>query len=538
MKSLQRLLSIFAVATLVFLFQDCGSDPDPVEEPTPDVPVTITGISPNSGTAGTEVVISGTGFSGTASENIVTLNTIACIVVKATTTALTITIPAGAGTGKLKVTVKSSSAESGVFTYLASPTHSACQLDLSFDEDGKVSTRVADGENYAFVWKNAIQPDGKILVIGEAILLNGNRPFTIMRYLANGTIDNSWGEDGQVQTDFKNISSTYWYANPRAIVVQADNKIVVAGEAAKSGFPADIVVVRYMPDGTLDNTFSGDGILTYDPGVTNYAGSGITGLAIQADGKILLSGSYNQFNNATSFVMRLLSNGSFDTSFDGDGRRDINFGTEETFNNLTNVKVQADGKIVTSGYATTNYRSIIALARLNTDGTFDNTFSEDGKQTAQIFTGENMVQSSVIQSDGKILLGGHIKGEGFVDRVACILRYNADGSPDKSFGSFGTEGYIKDVLTQSFGEFGITPGGKILTAVGWFVARFNANGTRDETFCDGKYYFQGNNPDESIQTLSIQPDKAVVVSGLSRIQTETGAKVYSFYTARYLNEKE
>ncbi|MBL0739938.1 IPT/TIG domain-containing protein [Chryseolinea lacunae] len=531
--------AIFLIVSLVLgavFFQHCQSTDNEPQKVDPTF--VITGINPETGTAGTAVVIAGTGFSATATDNLVTLNGKACVVTVATAEQLTITIPPDAGTGKIKVALNGKEAESNVFTYTTSSASSACALDVSFDADGSVATDIAAGEpgSFRFVNSNAIQPDGKILVIGESIQANGDRPFVVLRYNADGSPDNSWGGDGQVLTG---LPADYDYANAKAIVVQPDNKVVVVGEV-KYGNASDMMIVRYQTDGTLDNSFDGDGILVHAPSVPDYSTSAALGVALQSDNKIVVAGVYQQYNlKAQAAVLRLLPNGSPDNTFDSDGRKDLNFGDTETSNVLNDVKLQPDGKIVVSGSAETNFVSVFALARLTTNGALDAAFGAggSGKQTTKIFTTENRSYSSLIQPDGKILLAGYIRGDGSVSSIGAMVRYNADGSKDESFGSFGHVGYITDVTIGVIQDFVRMNDGKLIICAGWYVARLNANGTPDNSFCDGNYIFKIADKNASLQTLSLQTDNALVASGLHLREEADGKRYYTYYTARYMNAK-
>lgn len=537
MKSNIIFLSVSVVAGAIF-FQHCQSTDD---EPTkPDPTLAITSISPDTGPAGTAVTIVGIGFSATATDNQVTLNSKPCVVTAATADQLTITVPVDAGTGKIKVAVNGKEVEGNVFTFTQSSASSACSFDPSFDTDGVVSTDIAAGEpgSFRFVNSNAIQADGKTLVIGESIQTNRDRPFVVLRYNTDGSPDTSWGGDGQVLTG---LTSEYEYANAKAIVIQPDNKVLVVGEVKHGASAVDMMIVRYQTDGSLDNSFDGDGILVYAPPVTDYSTSAALGVAVQSDDKIVVAGVYDQYYvPSQGVVLRFLANGSLDATFDSDGRKDLNFGGTETGNTLTDVKLQPDGKIVASGFSDTNFESVFALARLNTDGSVDVSFGTggSGKQTTKIFPKENRSYSSLIQPDGKIILAGYVQGAGFVSSIGAMVRYNANGTLDESFGSFGTVGYITDGTVGIFQDFVRMTDGKIIICSGWFVARYNPNGTRDNTFCDDNYFFKNADVDASLQTLSLQADNALVASGLRRTEDSNGVRYYTYYTARFMNAKK
>ena len=169
--------------------------------------------------------------------------------------------------------------------------HTDGRLDQSFDGDGRVVTILSpntDSETYetlpAFV---AIQPDGKILAAGTMELppapdySRPNYVFALVRYKANGSLDETFGDAGKVNTDFSGGTDIV-----SDLALQADGKIVLAGQAG--GLIRGIGLARYLPDGSPDNTFDTDGKL-----VSRFACDGVseTAVAIQADGKIVAAGT-------------------------------------------------------------------------------------------------------------------------------------------------------------------------------------------------------------------------------------------------------
>jgi uncharacterized delta-60 repeat protein len=173
-----------------------------------------------------------------------------------------------------------------------------------------VTTDVGGSGGGDEAWDLALQVNGKIIVVGES--LNGaNDDFGVVRYNADFTLDTSFDTDGIVHT---NISG---WDRAEGVAIDADGKIVVGG-SDNFGGNDDFVVVRYDPtDGSLDPTFDGDGIATTPVGGSWDLG---TDLAIQTDGKILLGGYYQNAGNYDLAVVRFDdTDGSLDTSFDGDG---------------------------------------------------------------------------------------------------------------------------------------------------------------------------------------------------------------------------
>ena len=181
-------------------------------------------------------------------------------------------------------------------------------LDTTFGSGGKVTTFF----NFSDANSVAVQADGKIVVAGANQPGNGSRNIVLARYHANGSLDNSFGNGGIVTTSVGNFNSA------SGIAIQADGKIVVAGFSGSSRSVGSFAVVRYETTGALDTSFDGDGKVIIDMGNYNFAND----LAIQPDGKIVVVGGSGvaQSSNYAFAVARLNSDGSLDTSFDGDGR--------------------------------------------------------------------------------------------------------------------------------------------------------------------------------------------------------------------------
>src|SRR5438105_3806779 len=149
--------------------------------------------------------------------------------------------------------------------------------------------------------------------------------------------------------------------------------------------------------GALDPAFGGDGKVTTPIGLSHdYA----TSMTIQADGKIRAAGyawngAYDDFA-----IARYNTDGSLDTSFDGDGILTTNIGSAN--DNATSVAIQADGKIVLAGYAGNGTDDDFALARYNADGSLDTSFDGDGELTTTIGTTFDAHNSEKRQADGKV----------------------------------------------------------------------------------------------------------------------------------------
>ncbi|MBN3943305.1 DUF4347 domain-containing protein [Nostoc sp. NMS9] len=216
-------------------------------------------------------------------------------------------------------------------------------LDTSFGNGGRVITSMSDGQD--FIASIVIQPDGKVVVTG-GVMVNGNNNFILARYNSNGSIDTNFGSNGKVITDFPGRDD---FGN--SVALQSDGKIVVAGSTGDIGANGDFALARYNSDGTLDANFGNSGKVVTDLGSSNDAGQS---LAILQNGKIVVSGFAQNGSSRRDFALAVYnSNGSLDTSFGNSGKVITPVGS--SYFQDTAVAVQSDGKIVVTGSDNGNF---------------------------------------------------------------------------------------------------------------------------------------------------------------------------------------
>ncbi|MEU7726948.1 calcium-binding protein [Streptomyces sp. NPDC040724] len=331
-------------------------------------------------------------------------------------------------------------------------------LDPAFDGDGKVVTDVG---GFSSVQGMAVQADGKIVTVGYAYSSETSGDFTLVRYNADGSLDLTFDGDGIASTDFDQANE-----EARALALQPDGKIVVVGGTTDWGGNGAWAAARFNPDGSTDTTFDGDGRATLeinvdaiesamavavqsdgkivlggesfgvwslarltsagapDPGfsgdgiVTTDLGGGccqgVTEVVLQPDGRIVAGGySTNGFALA-----RYDTDGSLDPSFDGDGRVTTGFGS-----GILGVALQSDGKIVTAG----KDGNAFGLARLTSAGALDPSFDGDGRVTTSFGPADGAAYDVALQSDGRIVAAGQYGGD------FALARYNTGGGLDPGF---------------------------------------------------------------------------------------------------------
>lgn len=319
-------------------------------------------------------------------------------------------------------------------------------LDSSFDGDGKIVTAYT-GRGLDAV----IQPDDKIVVAGEV-----DFKFGVTRFGVNGTPDTTFDTDGVAIPDLGEGTGV-----AQAVTLLGDGSIVAAGNAY-DGVNSNLVVAKFGANGLPDTSFDTDGVVML-PVVGAYPGVGA--VLVQADGKIVVGGIMGVSPGVGHLFMR---------RFNTDGSPDAAFGTTSNglveldisathLDGITGMKLDANGKIVISGYLSSSSISIdgILVARFNTDGSFDTTFSEDGIQiTSFSATGAGKGAGLVIDSDGKIIVVGTDAAFYYGGQLA-LVRYNPDGTLDTTFdvdGKLVTSGvYLgeeaQDIVIDSEGRY-------------------------------------------------------------------------------------
>jgi uncharacterized delta-60 repeat protein len=366
------------------------------------------------------------------------------------------------------------------------------QLDPSFGVNGyAVTTMCMSNVAHAM----ALQPDGKILIGGKCDTGNGDH-FALARFNADGTVDSDFGTNGTVTTEIGPLQSHIW-----SLAVQSDGKIVAAGGAWFSG--SSFALARYLPNGTLDNSFGDDGVVT-DPIVNSGYASDVT---LQPDGKILVSGTATDTEGPdTSYfaVVRYTTAGSLDNGFGVGGKLLVGVGSSSSGGDVT---IQPDGKIIAAGRA-----GGFAVIRCDQNGVLDATFAGDGIATIDASPDFQSVAAVVlaVAPDGRIVAAG---GPDY-----SVVRLLPDGTPDNSFNDdgrltlqFGNDPYtVAGLAVQSDGKPLVV--GRVLID-GWptmRLARFTTDGELDDGFWAGGIVklFPADACD-----LTMQPDGKILVCG-------------------------
>jgi uncharacterized delta-60 repeat protein len=286
----------------------------------------------------------------------------------------------------------------------------------------------------------AIQPDGKIVVVGKATTTDGTGTdgLLIERYNANGSLDHSFGSGGLVNL----LSSTY--GDGYAVAIQPDGKIVATGaaDAAGSGgtFPR-VAVVRLSSNGSLDPSFGSGGIDVLDLGAYSYAYA----VALQGDGKIVIAGSQRPGLEVTNaLIARLTPSGARDGSFAGSGAFAQQYAASGgAYSGFGAVAVQPDGKLVAAGAATNATGADAFAVRFTSSGAQDGSFGSGGVVRSTSAVNYTPFGSGAPGADAiAIAPGGDVVTAGvFTDAAvsdAALWAFTPGGAPDPRFGSHGT----------------------------------------------------------------------------------------------------
>lgn len=308
-------------------------------------------------------------------------------------------------------------------------------LDATFGDNGIVITDFDLMDQYGY--NLLIQADGKIVVTGFSKSVKQGCPadfdFALVRYHPDGTVDEDFGDNGLA-------SKTYGLADEEcpgddfglSAILQPDGKIIVGGQSIFSSSTAQCVLVRFTPEGIPDNSFGVEGVSVVPFSTTNAVAEA---LAFQSDGKLVLAGGSFNGSDMDIALARLFPGGGTDDSFGTNGILTTDFGGSDE--GALSVSIQSDGRIVVMGFS----EDRIALVRYLSDGSLDDSFGDGGIVTTDLSGSGESGRDMVIQPDGKIVVAGSVTRSslscpgGNCVRKFAIVRYNPDGTLDDSFGA-------------------------------------------------------------------------------------------------------
>lgn len=302
---------------------------------------------------------------------------------------------------------------------------------------------------------SVLQPDGKLLLCGWTLESGQEADVLLIRLMPDGSLDNSFGLGGIVRIDYDKHTE-----KANAIALQADGRIVITGTAYNQNYPHeyDFATLRLNPDGSIDKSFGNEGWVITDLGTNEEFASVI---AIQTDGKIVSAGRIDVGGHSDFAMVRYLPDGSVDSLFGNGGVVQTTFFNDwRTWDEAHAIAIFPDGKILLGGYA---YRPFFGLAKYNPDGSLDSTFGEHGLVTMDFGNFRSGVINTIqLTDDGGFLAGGPVGNMEFPWKGnIAIVRYQSNGD---LYTEFGINGIAKISIGEQsiIGDMRLMPDGRII----------------------------------------------------------------------------
>ncbi|MBY0274434.1 hypothetical protein K2Z84_03760, partial [Candidatus Binatia bacterium] len=370
--------------------------------------------------------------------------------------------------GRIVVATYSSAAQGGTDLAVARFLPSGV-LDPTFSDDGWNSAPL--GTEQEFASDLAIDADGRIVIVGTTIEGDGYSDILLARFTDDGRLDETFGDAGLVRTDVGGGAD-----HAGGVAIDGSGRIVLAGYAC--GWSCSMAVLRYRPDGTLDPAFGGGGVVTSDPATGS---SGASAVVLDALGRITVSGSAQGASGQSLVAARYLDDGRLDPSFSGDGITSWSTGVGDT----SGIELAIDdaGRVLVTG--STGLRLFdhsLVLTRFLADGRLDASFDDDGSVVTAIPGVDALAIAVAVDRSGRVLVVG--EGEvALGDRRFVVARHQATSATERGdvlvLDDTTTDTGIVLRVSPSTGAFSIlsdrgllwdacdiavTPGGRILVA--------------------------------------------------------------------------
>lgn len=390
-------------------------------------------------------------------------------------------------------------------------------LDLNYGIAGRSFAPVAGADN-AFGEAAALQADGKIVIAGRCqVLSTGTTHFCAIRLQSNGYFDLDFNLTGNKLV----FAAPGSVEIPRAVAIQPDGKIVIAGQCGADPSPTDTCVVRLLSDGSADNSFGTSGKVKFNFGTVGvqyaYAVSVLPG------GKLLLGGHCRGSGVGTVgvCVMRLNADGSLDTTFAGGGRTIAS--ASLLGENLSAMLVRPDGRIVIAtecNVALVGTSWDVCVSQLTAAGAWDTTFNGTG--TLQLHVdAQNRKPRLALQADGKLIVAWLCSGG---TPQSCAVRVDPDGVLDVDFAFLGS---FPIPVPADIGEYGLKPliqsDGRIVIATSGpasstisgtidflSIRVLGDNGLMDSTYTGGGYKTVGTASDRANDAVLLSDGRLVI----------------------------
>lgn len=348
------------------------------------------------------------------------------------------------------------------------------ELDPSFGEAGVVRTHIGAADSFDRSDAMVLDESGRTVVVGTTSTPIGESELVIARYLSDGSLDASFGTGGIVKSSA---------GVPHAVALDAKGNIVVAGQ-----FNGGVMVARFLPTGAPDTSFGGDGVVTTD--FTSESDRAVA-VAIDGSGRIVIAGGAS-FSHV--LVARYLENGDLDTSFGGgDGYFAETMNDPTTgfrFSGIADMALDANERIVAVG------GGFVAM-RFTASGALDTSFGGGDGIVGHRVESDDTASAVAIDSSGRILVAGST-GSNASETVSAfdvgVVRYSESGTLDTAFGDGESMAVAPDMGGyESAQGIAVDANGRIVTGGAtydgstsdFFVARFLPSGRISGSFGGG-----------------------------------------------------
>ena len=382
------------------------------------------------------------------------------------------------------------------------------RLDRRFSGDGRATTFSGGAVPFAV----AIDDQRRIVVAG-CTTGDGGTDIAVARFRPGGGLDPDFGGgDGRVTIDLGGSDFGF------DLAIQVDGRIVVAGERA-TATSDDMLVVRLLGNGALDDSFSGDGRLLVDFGRPFQAASAV---AIDRNDRIVVGGSTSGGSRSRWALARILADGTLDASFSGDGLQatDMSKGAEQ----IHDLQVDAANRVIAVGTAAVRGRARFAIARYTEAGPLDGSFSGNGREFTDVAPGADVAFALALVPGGGYLAAGQA-ADGGRDSWAAV-RYRQRGGLVPSFGRRGIRvidlgpgnEFAHDALLRSNGKILLAGRGhRAAHGADILVIRLLEGGAFDRSFAgDGRSFIDFSGEDDTARALVVDRFGRVVVTGEAR----------------------
>ncbi len=409
----------------------------------------------------------------------------------------------------------------------------AADLDPTFGTGGKVRSDLGGGYSET-VRTSRLLPDGKILVAGSLIVYapfpNPNNTWAfVARYNNDGSLDTNFGNGGKTIVDMGQPGAFFY-----DVALQPDGKIVAVGAFGfhSSGNNSDYLIVRFNSNGTMDNGFDTDGIITRGFGSNP---DGAYGVVVLPDGKIVVAGTSFSGPDSVTAILRFNGDSTIDNSFgvNGDGLSVIyNGGTRR-------MLLLPDGKLITLPFDS-SAPAFGRASRLNSNGTLDFSFGSGGVLYPSFNqTYPNPATGIALHPDGKLIVAGSTNNGASADFK--LTRYTVDGFLDPTF---GVNGGVTTPFTAASADLGnsvvVHPDGRIVLAgtsgggpqrLNFALARYSSTGA-----LIGKATTDFSLRVDTATSILLQPDGKIILAGFTNDSNQFGTPTeLDVAMARYLD---